>query len=385
MLRSLAYWLVGLALCAQPALAATKEDLAKTKSEMQEATEREAKLAADSKDLESELLSLQKMLVDLAAMIQKSETELTATEEKLAALSAQLKEKNAALEKRKAHMESLIEAALHLSRTPPEAIVLMPGDSKETMTAARALKMATSGIKDEAEEIRQQIEELSKLQQKVAKHRDELTAKRKSLDKERSGLKAKLEQRSKLQEKLSSDREEEAQKAAKLARKAEDLQGLLSTVSKTRRDIYVESKQGRASGAKGKVRSFIRAKGDIRVPAAGHIVRFFGDASGRNETSRGLSVLTRGGAGVIAPYDGEVVFTGPFLNYGKMVIIRHSDDFHTLLVGLSKIDIRPGEFLLEGEPIGAMPDRDSEAKLYIELRKDNQPIDPAPWMNIRKN
>jgi septal ring factor EnvC (AmiA/AmiB activator) len=75
-----------------------------------------------------------------------------------------------------------------------------------------------------------------------------------------------------------------------------------------------------------------------------------------------------------------VVFTGPFLTYGQMVIIRHSDDFHTLLAGLVKIDVTVGQFLLEGEPIGAMGDSESSNRLYIELRQNNQPIDPASWI-----
>ena len=67
-----------------------------------------------------------------------------------------------------------------------------------------------------------------------------------------------------------------------------------------------------------------------------------------------------------------------------MVIIHHSDNFHTLLAGLQKIDVEVGQFLLEGEPIGAMGDDADEQELYVELRKDNQPIDPAPWMSALK-
>jgi len=37
--------------------------------------------------------------------------------------------------------------------------------------------------------------------------------------------------------------------------------------------------------------------------------------------------------------------------------------------------------LLAGEPVGQMPD-DGDAKLYVELRKNNQPIDPMAWMRL---
>ena len=36
------------------------------------------------------------------------------------------------------------------------------------------------------------------------------------------------------------------------------------------------------------------------------------------------------------------------------------------------------QLLLAGEPIGLMPD-DGDAKLYMELRKNNHPINPISW------
>lgn len=37
--------------------------------------------------------------------------------------------------------------------------------------------------------------------------------------------------------------------------------------------------------------------------------------------------------------------------------------------------------LLAGEPVGQMPD-EGDAKLYVEIRKDNQPVDPMAWMRL---
>ena len=51
----------------------------------------------------------------------------------------------------------------------------------------------------------------------------------------------------------------------------------------------------------------------------------------------------------------------------------------SLLAGLGVIDCEPGQMLLAGEPVGTMPDS-SNAKLYVEIRKDRHPINPAPWI-----
>lgn len=84
-------------------------------------------------------------------------------------------------------------------------------------------------------------------------------------------------------------------------------------------------------------------------------------------------------AQVISPYDGAVIFAGPFRGYGNLIIIEHGSGYLSLLAGLENIDCEIGQMLLAGEPVGQMPD-DRDAKLYVELRKDNQPINPMLWM-----
>ncbi|MGY8959212.1 MAG: murein hydrolase activator EnvC family protein, partial [Alphaproteobacteria bacterium] len=87
---------------------------------------------------------------------------------------------------------------------------------------------------------------------------------------------------------------------------------------------------------------------------------------------------------VIAPFDGKVVFSGPFRNYGQILIIEHRGGYHTVLAGLSRIDATVGQWLLAGEPVGVLAAR-SQGKptLYVELRHNGQPINPAPWIVAR--
>ena len=68
------------------------------------------------------------------------------------------------------------------------------------------------------------------------------------------------------------------------------------------------------------------------------------------------------------------------MDYGRMVILRHSDGYHTLLAGMAKIDASVGDFLVEGEPLGSMGELEQNDHLYMELRENNQPINPANWV-----
>lgn len=381
-------FLVSCFLCASPpAHAATaKEDLEQTTQELEQARKHAADLAEQDKKLESELLALQEKLVKSAGEVQKAEAGMSDAEEKLRILGEQIKQKEELLKKRKQNLSALITAALTLSHTPPEAVVMMPGDSRQTMIAARALKMASESIRAETQSLGQQMVELQALKEKVSARRDELAARQAALDKERHEMMDEVAKRSALIAKLGLEQKEEAARLARLARKADDLKELVTGIEKEEAREAEEQKKREAAAksrsAKENMRSFLNAKGHIRVPVSGELVQKFGAPQGRNSTSKGITLHTRRGAKVVAPFDGEIVFTGPFLNYGQMVILRHSDEFHTLLAGLSKIDAGVGQFMLEGEPIGAMGDNESpqEPKLYIELRKDNQPVDPAEWL-----
>ena len=84
------------------------------------------------------------------------------------------------------------------------------------------------------------------------------------------------------------------------------------------------------------------------------------------------------------------MYKGPYLNYGQIIILNTGEDYTVLLAGLEAVTVNLGQFVLMGEPVGVMGSRtigrtvatsagNSRPTLYIELRKNNQPIDPTGW------
>ncbi len=129
------------------------------------------------------------------------------------------------------------------------------------------------------------------------------------------------------------------------------------------------------------VRPFPDAGATLRMPARGRVVRHYGQSAGSEGTAKGINIEARGGAQVVAPYDGQVVYAGPFRRYGQILIIEHGGRYHTLLAGLDRIDAVVGQWLLAGEPIGTLSSpQDGNPELYFELRRAGQPINPLPWL-----
>ncbi len=133
-------------------------------------------------------------------------------------------------------------------------------------------------------------------------------------------------------------------------------------------------------------RSFAKARGTMPFPVAGNLTGSYGAAATSAESgslrARGITIEGRSGAQVVAPFDGIVAFAGPFRGYGRLLIIEHSEGYHTLLAGLGRIDSRVGQLVLAGEPVGVMENSEATS-LYVELRRDGQPINPLPWLASR--
>jgi septal ring factor EnvC (AmiA/AmiB activator) len=62
-------------------------------------------------------------------------------------------------------------------------------------------------------------------------------------------------------------------------------------------------------------------------------------------------------------------------------------------MGMDRISVDPGQFVLTGEPVAIMGGGSQVASagamigsgqpvLYVEFRKDGAPIDPSPWWAI---
>ena len=129
------------------------------------------------------------------------------------------------------------------------------------------------------------------------------------------------------------------------------------------------------------LKPFALSRGSLRTPAVGRISGRYGEKAQPGTTRKGITIETRALAQVVAPHNGKIVFAGNFRGYGQLLIIDHGEGYHTLLAGMLRIDVTMGQSILSGEPVGIMGSGENVApSLYVELRRNGQPINPGPWL-----
>ena len=105
-----------------------------------------------------------------------------------------------------------------------------------------------------------------------------------------------------------------------------------------------------------------------------------------NGQGPGVTFVTSPGAQVVAPADCEVLFAGPYHKSGQVLILEVTAGYDLVLAGLDRIMVRPGDLVLAGEPVGAMPQMGQDGELYFELRQNGRaPVrHPLLGLDLRK-
>ncbi len=120
-------------------------------------------------------------------------------------------------------------------------------------------------------------------------------------------------------------------------------------------------------------------------PAKGRISGVFGSqriyAGEPGAPHNGVDVAGGAGAPVVAPADGVVVLAAesPFTLEGHLVMVDHGMGLSSAFLHLSRIDVKRGQAVKQGDPIGAigMTGRATGPHLHWGLRWREARLDPA--------
>lgn len=410
-------------------------ELETLQQKIDKSADRQEKLSAEAEAARKEADAIRARLIDTAARVQAREADVSASEGRLSGLTAAEDVVTARLAQRRGEMADLLAALTRLDPNPPPAMAVSPDDALTALRSALLLGKAVPELQAEAKDLTDRLEELARLRKKILAERQNMTVARGALDTERGKLEALLREKETVSKKLTAAAQTEQQKVAALSRQATDLKDLINRLEanaasrlpavrpepmrpepvpakpaapvaeapetpsrtepaeKTQLTVLTPPKSPPAMPSS---RRFSEAKGLIRPPVTGTILRGFRADNGLGGKLQGMTIATRYAAQVIAPFDGKIVFAGPFRGYGQLLIISVGEGYHVLLAGMARIDGQTGQQVLAGEPLGEMgqtgniTSQTSQAggsamsksgpTLYIEFRKDGDPVDPRPWL-----
>lgn len=384
-------------LCATGVLAAEKQDLEKVEAQITRGREKQESLEENSRRLALEAAQLRREMIEAARNAQEKEGLLTRLEIQLTELVADAADRAAALAAQRRRLAGTLGALARLSRNAPQALMFYPGSPTDMVRSALLLRITVPRLGNRAATLSREVESLTLVKRDIAGKLLILRRTGNELEIERAGLRAMLERKNALRHENDRANRDQKRRMRRLAVKASDIRELLARlkappaapISKppaaTPRAAIppipeIPPQRGEPAG----LRAFPE-RGPITLPVASRLVGRYGDSLEFGNTSRGIRLETRPNAQVVAPFDGKIVFAGPFRNYGQILIIEHRGGYHTLLAGLARIDAAIGHWVLAGEPIGAMdPRKGAKPTLYVELRRNGQPINPLPWIAAGK-
>jgi septal ring factor EnvC (AmiA/AmiB activator) len=139
--------------------------------------------------------------------------------------------------------------------------------------------------------------------------------------------------------------------------------------------------------------STLERQGNLDLPVAGLILP--DDGSGRP----GVRIATAPRALVTTPVTATVLFQGPLLDYGTVVLLEPAPDLIFVLAGLQEVFAETGRVLPAGAPIGLMPDTQSfndgiltensgletgqpAQSLYLEVREGQTAVQTDAWFAL---
>ena len=350
--------------------------------------ERKSVLDRETRRLEREVGKLRKKMITAAGKVQKHEEAMTEIEGRIAKLDKKSSALDASLKGQRGRLSSTLAALQRLAINPTAAVLARPGAPDDTVRSALLLRTVIPHIEANATRLQEDLVELAALRRAAGAEREALAKKGAALEAGKTEIETLLSRKRGYYERTAAEREEAAKRIESLRKEAASLKDLLKRLGKAsgKPKSLLSSKKGRAATqARGKARDFEKSRGRMKLPAKGPIAQQFGEHNSLGHTSRGIVIQTREGARAVAPFDGKVVFAGPFKNMGQILIIEHRGGYHSILAGFSRIDSVPDQWLLAGEPVGIVGQYEAgKPSLYVELRKKSRPINPLPWLTAQR-
>lgn len=395
---------------------ASRLELQSVADQAAHATQALSALESDIAALRADQRLLDQRIAETASRRASLDQKIADGERAMTDLSERQEAVRLSLLSRRSVLAEVLAALQRIGRDPPPALLVSPEDALSSVRSAILLGAVVPEIRAETDALAADLKELAALREAIAIERRSLASALEANAAEEQRLAELASEKIALQAESQRRLERERLRAEALSVRSGELETVIATLAdeitslrdaaeaarqaeeERQRKLAEQLERARAFAAvalpdKNRIMPayvFSKLTGTLSRPAAGETIRFFGADDGTGHALSGEVVATEAGAPVFAPADGWIAYAGPFRKYGEVVILDTGEKHHVVLAGMEKIKVSAGQFVVSGEPLAVMGQTrfagsaaltlaSEHPTLYIEIRKDGQPVDPRTW------
>lgn len=337
-----------------------------------------------------------------AVQVRRADEAVSEAAQKVVALEATRRAAQARLQERAAALAPLLPLAERLGMFPAETLLAMPVPPEQAMRGLSVLQTLARTVERQAAAARAEIAAVEQAQRELEAALPQLRSAQSEQRLKSALLDREVEQARAERARNDDAAADEARRAAAEATRAESVGDALDAMAAARaraeqllkrdaeraaaqrRTVALQLAQKRQAEVSAPRGPGIQPGGGALVPVAGPLVRRWGETTDAGP-ARGMAFRAPPNGRVVSPCTGRVAFAGPFRSFGVLVILDCGAKYHFVLAGLERLDVEAGAAVRPGDPLGTMPDWDPTVPgrrpvLYLELRRDGDPVDPAPYL-----
>ncbi len=349
-----------------------REDLEEARRERSTYASRETKILGQLNTLDSDLSLKERLLTGLSRRERRLADDLEQTQSRLDGERGRLEERRDVLRRRLRNIYKVGEKpGLQVILGATSAVDLIRRFDWLLLVAAQD-RLLVRGVQESVNAVHEAEADLAHKMSEVRGIRDES-------ERERVDLVAKREERGNLLTSVRTEKRRQESVIGELEEVEKEMQKLLA-------DLEERARRAALDGFALDGAAFVEAKGRLRWPVKGKVSRWYGVQKdkrfGTSTFNGGIDITAEKDSEVVAVHGGRADYVNWLPGYGQCIILSHGDGYYSLYAHTSKVFVSVGDMVSGGDVIASVGDTGSMlgSVLHFEIRKDAEPVDPAPWM-----
>ncbi len=375
--------------------------LGQVEQSLKDSSNKQAALANDIETAIKAQAEISDKLIVLAKTLESQQSAVQTADQKLKKLGAESIIIRSTLAEKQDQLSELLAGLQRLEQNPPPALVVEPQNILQALRGAMMFGAVVPEMRDQAQNLQNDLHRLEAIKTETEDTKKSQEAALQALAVSQIELIKLQTEKKAFAASSAKSLTDEKLRSAELAKQAKNLKQLLAALEEEKKKAEAlktaeakaleETERKKREALMRPMMVFTEAHGKLDYPVQGDKLKQFGEDNGLGGASDGLAIAASADSTVISPVDGRVEFAGPFRSYGQLLILNVGEGYLVLLAGMNQISAEIGQSIRAGEPLGQMgkgpssvaligsETNNAQPVLYIEFRKNNDPVDPSPW------